>query len=74
MIVPAADDLKQHGLLTQELLEAIVNKQVADTELCIALGNLPDWYLQRLEALAVKGGGKPACWSDTTVTATALAA
>ena len=76
MIVPTCEDLRQHGLFTRELQQAIVAKQRADTELCVAMiGALPAWYLERLEALFAKDGtGKPACWSDTTAAATALAA
>ena len=75
MIVPTADDLKTHGLLTDELLRLICDKQIADTELSLAMCRLPEWYLQRLEALVAQNGtGKPICWTDITADAIALAA
>jgi hypothetical protein len=72
MIVPFGDDLEAHGLMTPELLKAIVEKQWADTELAMALGRLPRWYRERIEALAARGSRK--IWTDTSREATALAA
>jgi hypothetical protein len=62
MIVPFGDDLRQHGLLTTPLLEAIVNKQMADTELAMQLLLLPRWYRERIQAMAAQGRDNGVCW------------
>jgi hypothetical protein len=72
MIVPFVDDLRDHGLASPELLEALIDKQLADTELAMELGRLPQWYRQRIEALAARGSVK--IWTDITREATATAA
>jgi hypothetical protein len=52
---PSPDDLEEHGLLTPELRETLAHYNAAELDLIVAMGALPRWYLQRLEALAAKG-------------------
>jgi hypothetical protein len=71
MIVPDSDDLKAHGLWSLDLQKAIVAKMEADHALAMAMGDLPVWYLARLEALEAMGS--PECWTDEDGTARGLA-
>ena len=51
MIVPTIEDLKSHGLLTPELLDALGGLATAKCYFELATSALPEWYRERLKAL-----------------------
>jgi hypothetical protein len=54
MIVPTIDDLKSHGLLTPELLDALGVLATSKCHFELAMAGLPAWYRDRLQALAAR--------------------
>jgi hypothetical protein len=52
MVVPTIDDLKIHGLLTADLLDAFGDLCTSKCRFELAMNGLPKWYRDRLRALA----------------------
>jgi hypothetical protein len=52
MIVPTIDDLEAHGLRSETMMHALGDLYHAQTCLELEIGKLPQWYRDRLKALA----------------------
>jgi hypothetical protein len=50
-MIPTSDDLRAHGLLSPEMLDALGEWHAAQNGLRLAMSKLPQWYHDRLQAL-----------------------